>query len=153
MNTDVDRGGRVVGPDAGLDPCLHALTESIIGAAFAVSNTLGHGFLEAVYKNALAEEVLARGLSVVRETPFDIHYRGVKVGRYIADLVVEQSVIVELKAVELLSTAHTLQLLNYLKASSLPVGLLMNFGKPRIEFKRVLNTTPARNSPDRTKTL
>ena len=123
---------------ANLDPALETLTEKIIGAAFAVSNALGHGFLEAVYKNALAEELSSKGIGVHKEKPFAIHYNGKKVGVYVADVVVDNRVIVELKAVDALTRAHSAQVLNYLKASGLPVGLLMNFGTARVEMKRVI---------------
>jgi GxxExxY protein len=121
-----------------LDSTLEGLTEKIIGGAFAVCHTLGHGFLEVVYKNSLWLELTAGGLSVAKEKCFPVHYRGEQVGRYVADMVVNDTVIVELKVVEALSTAHAAQVLNYLKASGLPVGLLFNFGKPRVEVRRVI---------------
>ncbi len=117
---------------------LNALTRAIIGGAFAVSNALGHGFLETVYKNALLEEMVSLGLTAETEKRFSIYYREKQVGCYIADIVVENKVIVELKAVDTLLRAHGAQLLNYLRASGLPVGLLMNFGQPKLEFKRIL---------------
>lgn len=120
------------------DPTLDAMTEAIIGGAFAVGHTLGHGFLEAVYKNALAIELGAKGLSVAKERAFPVYYREQRVGTYIADIVVNDMVVVELKVAEALSGGHAAQLLNYLKASGLPVGLLFNFGKPRVEVKRVI---------------
>ena len=123
---------------ADLDPQLDVLTERIIGAAFTVSNALGHGFLELVYKNALAEELTVSGLAVAKEKTFPVLYRGKQMGLYTADLVIEDAVIIELKAVEILVQAHRAQLLNYLKASGLPVGLLMNFGQPKLEIKRVI---------------
>jgi GxxExxY protein len=103
-----------------------------------VSNSLGHGFLEAVYKNALIIELEARDLSVRKEQSFPVRYRDKQVGFYLADLVVENRVIIELKAVDGLSQNHTAQVLNYLKASGLPIGILLNFGKPRLEMKRIL---------------
>ena len=121
-----------------LDPRIDALTERIIGAAFAVSTELGHGFLESVYKNAFVEELAAANLATAIEKPYPIHYRGKLIGRYIADIVVENTVIIELKAVESLTKAHYSQVLNYLKASHLPVGLLFNFGKPSVEMRRIL---------------
>lgn len=123
---------------ANIDPALEALTEKIIGAAFTVSNALGHGFLEVVYKNALVEELSSKGIRVVKERPFVIHYNGKQVGLYVADVVVDECVIVELKAVETLTRSHAAQVLNYLKASRLPIGLLLNFGTPRMELKRIL---------------
>lgn len=121
-----------------VDAAASGLTEQIIGGAIDVSNNLGHGFLEAVYRNALAVELEFRGLSVAKEQSFPVHYREKRVGFYIADLIVENIVIVELKAVDALNQSHTSQILNYLKASNLQVGLLFNFGKPRLEFKRLL---------------
>lgn len=121
-----------------LDPRLEELTERIIGCAFAVSTALGHGFLEAVYQKAMVRELAHAGLKCQNEVPFKIHYRGEPIGTYLADLVVENTVILELKAVEALAPSHRGQLLNYLKASRLPVGLLLNFGTPRMEVKRVL---------------
>lgn len=121
-----------------VDPQLEALTEKIIGGAFAVAKSLGHGFLEAVYRNALAEELAASGLQIAVEAPYPVYYRDKLVGKYLADLVVEDKVIVETKAVDALGPAHRAQVLNYLKASRLPIGLLFNFSKPSLEIKRVL---------------
>jgi GxxExxY protein len=123
---------------ASIDPGLDGLTEKVIGGAFAVSNSLGHGFLEAVYKNALMVELEARDPSVRKEQSFSVRYRDKQVGFYLADLVVENQVIIELKAVDSLSQNHTAQVLNYLKASQLPIGILLNFGRPRLEMKRIL---------------
>jgi GxxExxY protein len=117
---------------------LEALTERIIGAGVAVSRSLGHGFLEAVYRKAMLLELAACGVDGEAEKTFDIRYRDQFIGHYIADLVVEGTVIVELKAVESISQAHVGQVVNYLKASGLPVGLLLNFGRPRLEIRRVL---------------
>ena len=123
-----------------LEPRIEALAEQVIAAAFAVSNALGHGFLEVVYRNALVEELVARDIHGIIEKSYPVHYRGKVVGRYTADLVVEDAVIVELKAIEALAKVHHIQVLNYLKASGLPVGLLFNFGLPKIQIKRVLLT-------------
>ncbi|CUW37316.1 conserved protein of unknown function [Magnetospirillum sp. XM-1] len=120
------------------EPGLNALTERIIGAAFAVANALGHGFLEIVYRNALFEELSLTGLAVRKEQPFPVHYRDRQVGLYVADLEVEDRVIVELKTTDGLAQAHAAQVLNYLKASGLPVGLLLNFGRPKLEIRRVV---------------
>lgn len=113
------------------------LTRKVIGAAFAVSRALGHGFLETVYKNALRVELVAAGSTVTTEKAFPVSYRGEQVGTYIADLLVDDRLIVEVKTVESLGAAHSAQLLNYLKASGIGLGLLLNFGKPRIEVKRI----------------
>jgi GxxExxY protein len=114
------------------------ITEGIIGAAFEVSRMLGHGFLEMVYRRALVHELNLRGLSVEEEKRFEVMYKEAKVGYYACDLLVNSSVILELKALEALTQSHVGQLLNYLKASGLKVGLLLNFGKPKLEYRRVL---------------
>jgi GxxExxY protein len=114
------------------------LTASVIGAAFEVSNTLGHGFIEGVYRKALVHELSIRGLSVGEEVPFDVVYKEATLGRYFCDLLVEKTVAIELKAIDRLNSTHLGQLLNYLKASGLKVGLLLNFGRPRLEYQRVL---------------
>lgn len=124
--------------NADIDPFLDVLTKRIIGAAFTVARALGHGFLEIVYRNALKEEFSVLGLRCAVEEPFCIHYREKVIGKYVADLVVENSVVVELKAVASLSKSHSAQVFNYLKASNLPVGMLFNFGTQSLEFRRVL---------------
>lgn len=121
-----------------LDDRAEKVTESIIGSAFEVSNHLGHGFLEIVYRKALVHELRQRGLSTSEEVTFPVSYKDLEVGTYFADVVVEEMVIVELKAVESLAPAHVSQVLNYLKASGLQIGLLFNFAKPRLEYRRVL---------------
>ena len=115
------------------------LTEKIIGCCYTVSNTLGVGYLEKVYENALFHEMKKQGLSVKKQHPFQVTYDGVVVGDYQVDFLVEDEVIVELKAVDTLSNVHFAQTLNYLKASGLHLALLINFGKPRIQIKRVIN--------------
>jgi GxxExxY protein len=117
---------------------LEYLTASIIGASFEISNTLGHGFLEGVYRKALIHELSIRGLSTAEEIPFEVTYKEAVLGRYFCDLLVEGTVVVELKAVSQLNSSHVGQLLNYLRASGLRVGLLFNFGRPRLEYRRVL---------------
>ena len=104
------------------------LTREIIAVFFAVYNELGSGFLESVYRRALSIELSARGFSNAREVPYAVHYRGACVGEFRVDLVVEGRVIVESKAVDRLGPSHDAQLLNYLKASGLEVGILLNFG-------------------------
>jgi GxxExxY protein len=121
-----------------LGQALEQVTERIIRGAFAVANELGHGFLEVIYKRALIEELRSGNILVEFERPYTIHYRGIAIGRYIADIVVEEPVLVELKAVTALNTPHVLQVRNYLKASHLKVGLLLNFGTPSVEIRRVL---------------
>jgi len=115
---------------------MNALSEKIIGRAFQVSNTLGCGFLEKVYENALVHELRKNGLQVKQQEPIKIYYDRVLVGEYFADLLVADTVIVELKATKDISDAFAAQCLNYLKATGLPLCLLLNFGKPRVEIKR-----------------
>ena len=112
------------------------LTKQIIGAFYTVYNALGYGFLEKVYENALAIELRQIGLHVDCQRPIHVHYRGLVVGEYYADLLVEDRVIVELKAVRALGQEHEAQLLNYLNATRYEVGLLLNFGpKPQVKRK------------------
>lgn len=115
------------------------ITDQIIKAYYKVYNTLGYGFLERVYENALLQELTETGIACVKQMPIEVFYEGVKVGLYFADLVVEQKVIVEIKAGECLHPAHEAQLLNYLKATDKEVGLLLNFGE-KPEFRRKIMT-------------
>lgn len=118
---------------------LNELTGEIIRCAFVVSNELGAGFLEKVYENALAHELRRAGLAVEQQKGIQVVYRGVVVGDYAADLVVNGRVIVELKAVKAFDNVHYAQCLNYLKATGMEVCLLINFGLPKIEIKRFIN--------------
>lgn len=115
---------------------LNLLTEKIIGCAYKVSNELGCGFLEKVYENALAHELRKAGLSTEQQKPIIVRYDGVVVGEYVADLVVEGCVLIELKACKSLDDIHSAQCLNYLKATNFPICLLINFGRPKVEIKR-----------------
>lgn len=114
------------------------LTDKIIGAAMRVSNTLGCGFLEKVYENAMVMELEHRGLQVAQQVPIRVAYRGRTVGDYQADLIVERTVLVEVKATLEHHDVFIAQTLNYLRATQLPVGLLMNFGRPRLRWKRLV---------------
>ena len=118
---------------------LDRITEKIIGCVHQVSNVLGTGFLEKVYENALAIELRQTGLQVVQQQRIEVRYREVLVGDFVADLVVDGSVIVEIKAVKALDDVHTAQCLNYLKATGLPVCLLVNFGTPKATARRVVH--------------
>jgi GxxExxY protein len=118
---------------------LNVLSRQVIGCAFTVLNGLGTGFLEKVYENALAHELRKAGLVVDQQQGLTVQYDGVVVGDYVVDLMVERSIIVELKALRTLDEAHHAQCLNYLKASGLRLGLILNFGLPRLEIKRVVN--------------
>lgn len=113
------------------------ITERIIGCAYTVSNNLGCGFLEKVYENALAHELRKAKLDLAQQHPIKVVYDGIIVGEYVADLVIENTILVELKANRGLDDVHMAQCLNYLKATGLRLCLLINFGKPRIEIKRI----------------
>ena len=112
------------------------LTEKIIGAAMTVHRALGPGFLESVYQKALAHELRKTGLVVELEKPINVTYDGVLVGEFCADMLVAETVLVENKAVQALNPAHEVQLVNYLTATGIEIGLLLNFGAERLEFKR-----------------
>lgn len=114
------------------------VTQLIIGAAFKVYNTLGCGFLEKVYENALAHELRKLGLRVEQQFQIPVFYDGQIVGNYVGDLRVEALVIVELKAAKAFDPIHIAVTLNYLRATGQKVALLMNFGKPRLDFKRLV---------------
>jgi GxxExxY protein len=115
------------------------ITERIIGAAYEVYNILGYGFLEKVYENALVIELRGAGLDVKQQHPITVVYKGEIIGEYFADLVVEDKVIVELKSVSALDPAHEVQLVHYLKATGLEVGLLINFGKEIKIIRKILS--------------
>src|SRR3972149_1237292 len=108
------------------------LTEKIIGAAFEVHRELGPGFLEKVYETALVQELSSRGVSARPQAEIEVSYRGQPVGLYFADILVDGRVICEIKAVDKLSSPHEAQLLHYLKATGIKVGLLLNFGARRL---------------------
>jgi len=115
-----------------------ALTEKILGCAFRVSNELGPGFLEKVYENALAHELRKAGCTVDQQLPIEVRYDGVVVGTYAADLLVEGRILVELKACRALDDAHMAQGLNYLKATGQATCFLLNFGRPMMEYRRLM---------------
>ncbi len=115
-----------------------ALTEAVIGSAFEVANVLGAGFLEKVYERALVRELALRGVDAKAQVSFPVCYKGQYVGEYVADLVVDERLIVERKCVDRFADEHLAQCINYLKASGLRVALLINFQKPRVEWRRVL---------------
>jgi GxxExxY protein len=127
MNTDTSLRGRT------------DVTEAVIGAAYEVANVLGAGFLEKVYENALAVELRRSHHRVDQQRQIDVWYRDEIVGLYQADLIVDDSVIVELKTLPALDRIHRAQCLNYLRATRIKTGLVINFGRPRIEVQRVLS--------------
>jgi len=115
------------------------ITEKIIKAYYQVYNTLGYGFLEKVYHNALLLELRKQDFYCQSQFPIKVFYEGVQVGDYFADIIVDESVVIEIKAIESLCEEHEYQLINYLKATDIEIGLLLNFGK-KPEFKRKIFT-------------
>jgi GxxExxY protein len=116
---------------------LNELTYKINGAIFEVNRVLGPGFLEKVYENALALEFESLGLKFDRQVPIEVIYKNQVVGEYVADMIVENSVILEFKTVEALTRIHDAQLLNYLKATNIPVGILVNFKEEKATIRRM----------------
>ena len=123
---------------------LDLISEKIIGCAFKVGTGLGSGFLENCYENALAYELRKAGLKVEQQVRLKVWYDGVVVGEYVADLIVEGSILVELKAIQALDPIHMAQCINYLAATNLPLCLLINFGK-RVEIKRIAGNSLKQN--------
>ena len=123
------------------DNGLNQLTERVIGCAYQVSNVLGSGFLEKVYENALALDLRKLGLSVAQQHSIQVKYEGQIVGEYLADILVNDSVLVEVKAVRKLDEIHMAQCMNYLRATDVRVCLLINFGSPKVEIKRIIHGT------------
>ena len=121
---------------------INDITYAINGAVFEVNRVLGPGFLEKVYENALLIELKRRGLKAENQVPIKVLYKEDVVGEYIADLLVEKQVIIELKTVENLDKIHEAQLLNYLNATGIKVGLLVNFKNPKAEIKRMVLNLP-----------
>lgn len=117
---------------------LDEITRRVIGCAFRVGNGLGIGYLEKVYENALAVELEMEGLQAVQQAPIQVQYRGRVVGDYAADILVEDSVILELKVAKQLDEVHKAQCLNYLRATGKTVCLLTNFGRPDVEIRRIV---------------
>ncbi|NLI23548.1 MAG: GxxExxY protein [Bacteroidales bacterium] len=115
------------------------LTNKIINCFYTVYNTLGFGFLEKVYENAMMIELIKNGINAEKQKPIKVYYSDEIVGEYFADIIVEDTIIIELKAAEFLIEEHELQLINYLKATDKEIGLLLNFGK-KPEFKRKIFT-------------
>ena len=117
---------------------INDITYAINGAVFEVNKVLGPGFLEKVYENALLIELRERGLKAENRVPIKVFYKDEVVGEYIADILVEEKVILELKAVDRLEKIHEAQILNYLKATGVQIGLLINFTHPKAEIKRMV---------------
>jgi len=117
-----------------------AITEKVIGCAYRVYNQMGFGFLESVYEKCMAIELRNEGLTASLQQPITVHYRGEVVGEFVADIVGEDVIIVELKSVRRVVKAHEVQLVNYLVATQKDVGLILNFGEREVEVKRKLRT-------------
>ena len=133
---NADKRGSMEKQDSKL---LHSeLTEKILGVYYDVYNEIGHGFLESVYNNCMFFALTKAGMSVRREGPVPVYFRGQDVGQFKADLVVDNSVLIELKAVQNLDRTHEAQAMNYLRATELEVGLLLNFGSPKPQFRRIV---------------
>jgi len=125
--------------DANERELLESVFERTVGAIYEVANVLGAGFLEKVYQRALVNELTRRGVRALPQAAFSVQYKGDSVGEYFADIVVEDRLVVEIKCVDHFSGEHTAQCINYLKASGLKLALLVNFQKPRVEWKRVVH--------------
>ena len=117
---------------------LNALLEAVVGAAYEVSNVLGPGFLEKIYERALLNELALRGIPATPQVPYGVVYKGHPIGEYIADLVVDHRLLVELKCTHRLAGEHLAQCINYLTASGLHLALLINFQRSKIEWRRVV---------------
>ena len=115
------------------------LTGKILEACFEVSNELGIGFVESVYEKALVVALQQKGLKAERQIPLTVHFRGVVVGEFFADVLVENKVLIELKAVKNFVNEHFAQIINYLKTTKIEVGLIVNFGNPKLEYRRFNN--------------
>ena len=115
------------------------LTRRILEACFEVSNELGSGFLESVYQNALLIALKEKGFNVLSQASLAVKFRGQEVGQFYADIFVEDKVIIEIKAVSALTGEHQAQVINYLKGTGKGIGLLVNFGRPKMEYKRLYN--------------
>jgi GxxExxY protein len=125
--------------DANERECLDSVAERTIGAIYEVANVLGAGFLEKVYQRALVNELMRRGIRALPQVAFPVQYKGDSVGEYFADIIVEDRLVVEIKCVDHFSGEHTAQCINYLKASGLKLALLVNFQKPKVEWRRVVH--------------
>ena len=113
------------------------ITDAILGAAFEVSNELGPGFLESVYRKSMALLLAEKDFKVEEEKPLEVLFKGHSVGNYFADLIINDKVLVELKAANSLLPEHKAQTIHYLKATGLKVALLINFGKPKLDYVRI----------------
>ena len=113
-------------------------TKGIIGSAMEVLNSMGHGLLEKPYENALVVELQLRGLEIRQQSRYDVYYKEVKVGEYVPDVIVDNKVVVDTKVIERITNHEIGQMLNYLRIARLPVGLILNFKRAKLEWKRVV---------------
>ena len=118
---------------------MNMLFRDVVGACFEVSNTLGGGFLEKVYERALIKELRLRGLRAEAQVPLQVSYKGEVVGDYFVDILVEGKLIIELKCCDSLCDEHLAQCLNYLRTTGFPIALLVNFQKPRLEWRKIVS--------------
>lgn len=123
-----------------MENTIEELIEQVVDCAYQVHHTLGPGFLESVYQNAMMVELKEQGIKAISEYPLDVIYKDVNVGEFRADIMIEGQLIIELKAVNSLVVSHEIQLVNYLTATNIDNGLLINFGGNRIEIKRKYRT-------------
>ena len=123
------------------------ITEHILAASFDIMHELGHGFLESVYERALSIALQSRGITVQAQAPIKVKFRGQSVGEFFADLLVDNKVLIELKAVKALAPEHQAQVINYLKATGIEVGLLINFGAPKLDYHRLVRTKTHQSLP------
>ena len=122
-----------------VDDEINDLSNKVIGAAFEISNVLGAGFLEKVYENALNIELNNREIKAQQQAPLKVYYKGELVGDYFAGILVENKLIIEIKTVKEFDSIHLAQCINYLKITGLKLCLLINFSKPKVEIKRIVN--------------
>jgi GxxExxY protein len=136
---------------------LGAEVYSVVGAALEVLKRLGHGFHEKPYENALMVEIALRGMSCQQQRCFDVVYKGIKVGEYIPDLIANDAIIIEPKVIDKISDHERGRMINYLRITGLPVGLILNFRRAKLEWERVILTDPKPQmdspSPGRSKTI
>ena len=138
MRTQATDAHRLAQIETANDFSLKPVTEQLIGAAFEVHNILGYGFLERVYQKAMQVELLARGIEVDLEPQIKVQFKGVIVGDYAADLLVAEQIIVELKVDSVYQSVHEAQLLNELRGTGIRLGFLINFGREKVEYKRMI---------------
>ena len=118
---------------------MESLSQTVLACAFEVSNRLGVGFVESVYENALCVELQQLGVNFTQQKPLKVIYKGSVIGNFVTDIIVENRLLIELKVVSEFNKAHRAQVINYLKATGIPVGLLLNFGTPKLGVKRIVH--------------